>query len=173
MCERGPPRAPGMSKMQQNTDRKRTIYDRLLLQQYYTVNRHFKVALPSKLSKTCTCIQTTRFGEQLRTTVHISYTKCVAAVCVLWVYLITLISRESGKLQKFRHVLATRRCCHAIDTPEGIIVVPSLEDHLHVYGIFSGKDSKLRLGFMLHSRALCKLEKTVVLGVCFSLHCQN
>lgn len=38
-------------------------------------------------------------------------------------------------------------------------MVPTLENHLHVYSIFSGKDSRLRLGFMLHPRALCKLEK--------------
>lgn len=142
-------------------DRKITIYDRLLLQQYCTVKLRYQI--PSKLSTTCSCIQTTRFGQQQRTTVYIYYTKCVC-----WVYLITSISRESGKLQKSRHVLATRRCCHAIEAPEGIVVVPTLENHLHVYSIFSGIDSRLRLGFMLHPRALCKLEKkTVVLQVLF------
>lgn len=88
-----------------------------------------------------------------------------AALCVLRVYLITSISRESGKLQKSRHVLATRRCCHASATPEGMIAVPTLENHLHVCSIFSGKDSKLRQGFTMHLRALCKLKKTVVLQV--------
>lgn len=48
MCERGTARAPGMSEMQQNTERqggKTTIHHWLLIQQYYTVNRHFIVAL--------------------------------------------------------------------------------------------------------------------------------
>lgn len=153
MCERGTPRAPGMSKMQQNTEteKQQSATGRFfssITQQSGGLKLRYQI--PSK----CTCIQTTRFGQQQRTTVDIYHTKCVC-----WVYLIKSISRESGKLQTSRHVLATRRCCHAIDTPESIVVVPTLENHLHVSSIFSGKDSRLRLGFMLHPRALCKLEK--------------
>lgn len=84
--------------------------------------------------------------------------------CACSGFMITSISRESGKLQKSRHVLATRRCCYASDTPEGMIL-PTPENHLHVYSIFSGKDSKLRESFTMHLRALCKLKKTVVLQV--------
>lgn len=128
-------------------DRKTTtIYHRLC----YTVNHHFDVALPNTHHQVNHVFVSkwtqTQFGEQQRTHVHMFLRRCRARTRGLFDSVnLARVWQTSKGLQKSRHVLATRRCCHAIGTPEGMIVVPTLENHLHVYNIFPGKGRGVRL----------------------------
>lgn len=152
MCERGTPRAPGMSKMQQNTETEKQqsttgCFFSSFTQQSGALKLCYQI--PSK----CTCIQTTRFGQQQRTTVYIYYTKCLLLglfdnidLARVW-QTAEIPSRPGNQTLLSRHRHPGRHRCGA-DTRKSLAP-------FFFFSIFSGKDSRL----MLHSRALCKLEK--------------